>query len=217
MKKALQPVSINGIEFDALMNSTEAYESQVPEYSVETGFSVTDTIILNPETLDLTLLISNYPITWKSRFGVSSDRVQQVVKQLKEMYFQKQLVTVTTATDTYTTMAITSISFSKDNGVYGCMEVPIKLKKVRVTEAKTTTIPDSYGKSGTTAASAGTASTSSGSSRSSSGSGGSSGGGSSGSSSTSSSSGGGSSGGSSGGGGSSGSILYNAAKGIGLL
>lgn len=206
MKKALQPVSINGIEFDALMNSTESFESQVPEYSVETGFSVTDTIILNPETLDLTLLVSNYPVTWKSRFGVSGDRVQQVVQQLKEMYFKKELVTVTTATDTYTTMAITSISFSKDNSVQGCIEVPIKLKKVRVTEAKTTTIPDSYGKSGATAASAGTASTSSSKSSGSS---------SFASSSSSSSSSGGSSGSSGGGG--SGSILYNAAKSIGLL
>ena len=51
MGKATQPVSIDGIEFDALIESTEGFEAEVPEYSIETGFSVSDTIILKPETL----------------------------------------------------------------------------------------------------------------------------------------------------------------------
>lgn len=199
MGKALQPVSVDGIEFDALIGSTETYEANVPEYSVETGFSVSDTIILNPETLDLTLFVSNRPVTWLQRFGSSNDRVDRVVKQLKELYMSKKLITVTTSAETYTNMAITSLTITKSSDLGYAREIPIKLKKVRVTEAKTVTIPDSYGKSGTTGASAGTASTSSGSS-------GSSGSSSSGSSSSSSSS-----------SGKSGSILYNAAKSVGLL
>ena len=93
-------------------------------------------------------------------------------------------------------MAIESVTISKSLETGYARQIPISFKKIRVTTAKTTTIPDSYGKSGKTAASAGTASTSAG----------------------------GSGGGSSGAEGSSGSngnskssILYNAASSIGLI
>ena len=200
MVRAMQPVSVDGIEFDALMSSTEAYDATVPEYSVETGFAVSDTIILSPEALDMTLLVSNRPVTWAKRFGNSEDRVAEVVKRLKSLYFQKKLITVTTSSETYTDMAILSLIIPKTNAMMEAMEIPIKFKKVRVTATKTATIPDSYGKSG---ASAGTASTSKGSSGGGSGSGSGSG----------SNSGGGSSGGSQ----KSGSILYSAAAGMGLM
>ena len=205
MGRAMQPVSVDGIEFDALMSSTEAYDATVPEYSVETGFAVSDTIILSPETLDMTLLVSNRPVTWAKRFGNSGDRVAEVVKRLKSLYFQKKLITVTTSSETYTDMAILSLSIPKTNAMMEAMEIPIKFKKVRVTATKTATIPDSYGKSGASAASAGTASTSKGSSGGGSGSGSSSGSGSN------------SGVGSSGGGNKSGSILYSAAAGMGLM
>lgn len=100
-------------------------------------------------------------------------------------------------------MAILSLSIPKTNSMMEAMEIPIKFKKVRVTATKTATIPDSYGKSGASAASAGTASTSKGSSGGGSGSG--------------SGSGSNSGGGSSGGGNKSGSILYSAAAGMGLM
>lgn len=56
---------------------------------------------------------------------------------------------------------VTSLTLSKnaETGNYAS-EIPISLVKVYVTKARTTTIPDSYGKSGTTGAQAGTASTS---------------------------------------------------------
>jgi len=194
MSKPIQPVSVDGIEFDALIGSTETYDATVPEYSVETGFSVSDTIILNAEVLDMTLFVSNRPVTWAKRFGVSNDRVDSVVKQLKELYMSKKLITISTGSETYTDMAITNLSITKSNTLGYAREVPIKFKKVRVTESQTTTIPESYGKSGATGSSAGTASTSTGS------------GGSDSSSSSSSSS-----------NSKSGSVLYNAASSIGLL
>lgn len=199
MGKALQPVSVDGIEFDALIGSSESYDANVPTYSVETGFAVSDTIILNPESLDMTLFLSNRPVTWAGRFSVFDDRVERVVQQLKELYFQKKLIAVTTSSDTYTNMAITNLTISKTNAMMGALEIPIKLQKIRCTTTKTATIPASYGKSGASGASAGTAST------------------------TGSAGGAGASSGSSAGGasvpnaGKGGSILYNVAASAGLL
>lgn len=206
MGKATQPVSINGLEFDALIDESRTLEATVPEYSVESGFSVSDSVILNPEKLSMTLFVTNTPVTWYRRHGASPTRVDNVVKQLEELYFAKEPVTIVTSDATYPSMAIESITISKSLEIGYARQIPISFKKIRVTTAKTTTIPDSYGKSGATAASAGTASTSTGSSGGGSGSGSGSGGGSSG------------AGGSSGSNGNSkSSILYNAASSIGLI
>ena len=206
MGKATQPVSINGLEFDALIDESRTLEATVPEYSVESGFSVSDSVILNPEKLSMTLFVTNTPVTWYRRHGASPTRVDNVVKQLEELYFAKEPVTIVTSDATYTSMAIESITISKSLEIGYARQIPISFKKIRVTTAKITTIPDSYGKSGPTAASAGTASTSTGSSGGGSGSGSGSGGGSSG------------AGGSSGSNGNSkSSILYNAANSIGLI
>ena len=206
MARAKQPVSVNGIEFDALIDQTDTLEATVPEYTVEDGFVVSDAIILNPEKLDMTLYITDTPVTWYSRHGSGQDRVESIVKQLQELYYTAEPTTVVTSAKSYTNMAIESLSISKSVEIGYAREVSKTFKKIRVTSAKTTTIPDSYGKSGTTQASAGTASTSSGSSGGSSGSGSGSSGGSSGSGSNSGSS-----------GGSKSSILYSAANSIGLI
>ena len=206
MAKATQPVSINGLEFDALISESRTLEATVPEYSVETGFSVSDSIILSPEKMEMTLFVTNTPVTWYRRHGASQNRMDSVVKQLEELYFAKEPVTIVTSDATYTNMAIESMTISKSLEVGYAREIPISFKKIRITSAKTTTIPDSYGKSGATAASVGTASTSAASS---------------GGSGTGSGSGSGGGTGSSSSSGSNGniksSILYNAASSIGLI
>lgn len=197
MARAKQPVSIDGIEFDALLDQSMDYEADVPEYPTEKGFSVSDNISLKPETLSMTLYVSDTPVTWKSRFGSGKGRVEKVVKQLQDLYFAKKVVTVVTSDAVFDSMAITSISFSKSADVGYAREIPISLKKIIVTESSTTSIPDSYGKSGTTGASAGTANTTAGNS-------GGSGNGGGGKSSNSES-------------GKNGSILYNAANSLGII
>ena len=198
MARAKQPVSIDGIEFDALLDQSMDYEADVPEYPTEKGFSVSDNISLKPETLSMTLYVSDTPVTWKSRFGSGKGRVEKVVKQLQDLYFAKKVVTVVTSDAVFDSMAITSISYSKSADVGYAREIPISLKKIIVTESSTTSIPDSYGKSGTTGASAGTANTTAGNS------------GSSGSGGNSSKNGNSDSG-------KNGSILYNAANSLGII
>lgn len=195
MGKARQPVSIAGIEFDALISSDHGYEATVPEYAVESGFVVSDAIILGAETLSMTLFVTTTPVTWSQRHGGNQARVEQVCKQLEELYYTAEPVTVVTSERTYTNMAIESLTISKSFETGYAREIPISFRKIRITQATTTTIPDSYGKSGTSNAQAGTANTSNGSSG---------------------SSGSGSSSGSSDSGSKS-SILYGAASSLGLI
>ena len=78
MARAKQPVSIDGIEFDALIDQSIDYSAEVPEYPTEEGFSVSDTIVLKPETISMTLFVTDTPVTWKQRFGSGSGSSRQV-------------------------------------------------------------------------------------------------------------------------------------------
>lgn len=206
-RRNIQPVSVAGIEFPAMLDETQTFTSDIPEYPVETGFVISDNITLQPMELPLTLLLSDTPLTWRGRVRSMSE----AESMLKELYFSKTPFTVVTPSGTFESMGITSMQIkrSSENGYN--KEVSLSLKQINVTATKTAAIPDSYGKSGATGANAGTASTSAGSTSTG---GGSSGGGSGGSGS---SSGSGSSGGSSSGKQSSGSILYNVASSAGLI
>lgn len=199
MARAKQPVSINGIEFDALIDQSISYEADAPEYPTEKGFSVSDTVILKPEVISMTLFVTDTPVTWRNRFGSGAGRVENVIKRLEKLYFAKKVFTVVTTDAVYDNMVLTSMSISKSSDVGYAREIPISLKKIIVTESKTVTIPSSYGKSGTSGASSGSANTSSSSKSGSSNSSGS----------NSSSSNSGSQKG--------GSILYNAASSFGLI
>jgi len=159
MANAIIPVSVGGIEFDALMDSSEAWESEIPAYPTEEGFSISDNVVIKPITLNMTLYLTNTPVTWKERHGVSMTRVQDVIRRLRELYFAKAPITVVTSETTYENMAIASIELSKTLESGTSREIPISFQEIRVVQSRTTTIPDSYGRSGATGTNAGTAST----------------------------------------------------------
>ena len=62
-RKALKPVTVAGIEFDALIDEQKTMSATVPAYPVEEGFPVSDTIILDPLSLQMTLYVTNTPVT----------------------------------------------------------------------------------------------------------------------------------------------------------
>lgn len=158
MGKARHPVSINGIQFDALISEDRGFEATAPEYSVEDGFPVSDAIILGAETLDMTLYVTNTPVTWAGRLG-GPGRVDDVVRALEQLYYSAQPCTVITTDKVYTNMALEGLTLSKTPEDGYSREIPVSFKKIRVTSSRTTTIPDSYGKSGKTEEQAGTVNT----------------------------------------------------------
>ena len=154
----VQPVNIGGIECDALIHHELGMEAEIPDYPVEEGYSVQDTIILKPKTLSLTVMVTNTPITFRER--ASPGRVQEVAQRLQELYSSRQLITVTSAKGSYQNMGITSLSLPYDVSTKTSLEIPVTLKEVLTTAAQTVTIPSEYGRGGDTGTTAGTASTS---------------------------------------------------------
>ena len=154
------PVNVAGIEFDALLNSDAHYESDIPEYPTENGYAVEDTIILKPFTLDMTLYVSDMPVTYKTRFG-GGKRVDEVCNRLIELYSSKEPVTVVSKENTYYNMGIVSLTISNTREIGYAKEIPISFKRIDVTYSQTSTIPEGYIRSGETKKNAGTANTSS--------------------------------------------------------
>lgn len=166
VKKKLKPVSIWGIEFDALINETKNLSATIPTYPVEKGFPVSDTIILDPISIQMTLYVSNTPVTWLYRHGSSADRVTKICNLLEQKWNQKQLAKIVTTEAIYKNMGITSISIKKSHDIGYAREITISAQKVRITQMNTVEIPSYVLKSGETEANAGTASTSTSSSKS---------------------------------------------------
>ena len=160
MARATQPVSIWGITFDALMEESKSMTSTIPEYPVESGFVVSDTIINDPIQVDLTLYLTNTPVTWLYRHGNSTSRVKQICSQIENKWFSKELTKIVTSDTTYTNMGITSISIRKSSDIGYAREISISARQVRITERKTADIPSYVLKSGETMANAGKTSTS---------------------------------------------------------
>lgn len=206
MARKLTPVTIWGIEFDALVDENKTLTSNIPSYPVEDGFPVSDTIINEPVTVQLTLYVSNTPVTWLYRHGSSMDRVKKICDRIESKWHEKKLTKIVTTDTIYTDMGLLSISIKHSKEIGYAREITISAKKVRKTARKTALIPTYVLQSGETMANAGAASTSTTSSKSNSG-GSNSGNNSSGSSSSSNSS----------SAKKNQSILYGAANGLGLI
>lgn len=161
---ARQPVAINGLEFDALIGEDKTLSADVPSYSVESGYEVSDNISIKPKEITLTLYVTNTPVTWQQRHGTYPGRVAEVVYELERIFWSRELVTVTTATDIYSNMAITQLKVPKDTTNYSSREIQVSLKEVNTVSAALTSIPSYYGRGGKTKENSGTANVSGGSS-----------------------------------------------------
>lgn len=164
-RSKLKPVKVAGIEADALISEDRTYSADIPEYPVEKGFNVSDTIILKPVELGLTLYISDSPATWRNRSGhkPSGGRTKKVCDKFEKLYFERKLVKVVTRDKIYTNMGITSISISHSSELGYARQISLSLKKVYITKRKTVHIPKYILQSGESSANAGAATTSKGS------------------------------------------------------
>lgn len=155
----IQPVSIAGIEFDALIDSEEAYEADVPEYPTEKGFCVSDNMAISAMELSMTLYLTATPITWLSSHGSGEDRLISIPDRLVKLYEQREPITVYTQDKTYTDMVIKTISIKRDADTGAAREIPVTLQQIDVTSSEKVEIPANLPHSGTTKTSSGTAST----------------------------------------------------------
>lgn len=156
MSKAKIPASLGGIEFDCTIKRERSYEADVPEYPVEGGYYVSDSILKKPLTFEVTAFISNMPVTWRDRHA-GNNRVKAVTDALIELYLSGQLVRFVTPDKVYENMAITKLSLPEEEYL-NAIEVGISLKQVSVTSAQVIVV-SSYNYSGSSSTNVGSSAT----------------------------------------------------------
>ena len=110
---AKRPVTLAGIKFDALISQDEAFQAQVPDYPVESGYKVHDGVLPDALSISTTLYLTNTPVTWKSQIGVSRTRVKTVEARLRQLFWDREPITYSTSDMTYDHMVIDSMTISK--------------------------------------------------------------------------------------------------------
>lgn len=157
--KTIQPTTVAGIEFDALIEDSTDYTATVPEYPIDAGYSVSDNVALEPVRFKATLYVSATPVTWLRRHGSGMQRVENICNQLINIYERKELVSVTTPFRSYSNMIIKSLSIRNTAQSGYAREIPVEFTQVTVTSAKAASVPAEYERAGSTMESAGAAST----------------------------------------------------------
>ncbi len=154
-----RPTTLGDIEFDVLVNETADYKAEIPQYPVEDGYSVSDNISLSPLTINITVIASNLPVTYKDYFGSNKHRMEAVRGKLIELYKSRKPVTYrSTISGMYRNMVISSMSIPRKD-MSKAVEIAIGLTQIRITKAKVVDVVSSCSRSGATGTSAGTAST----------------------------------------------------------
>lgn len=127
------PVSVGGVQFDALLDIIEKYDANVPTLKTDRGYDNSDDIIPNLMKVDMKLFVTPTPVTWKnipSHFGRNP---KEVVDALKELMNERKPVFVTTVKKNYSNMMIQKVTVNKTADIGYALEVDISL--VQLTRA----------------------------------------------------------------------------------
>ena len=160
-----QPVTVAGVEFDALIEEERTLTATAPAYPVEEGFPVADTVIPDPITVHMILYVTNTPVTWHSKHPVSKSRVKDVCNNIQKKFLERKKIKIVTSDTTYTNMILTECSILKSQETGYSRQITITAQKITTTKKKTATVPKLKTKSGSSKTSAGKAKTSSSSSK----------------------------------------------------
>lgn len=145
-----QPVSLGGIEVDAVLERDESYSASVPVYPVDKGFSVSDNMALDATELKMTLYVTATPVTWLESHGSGEFRIREVSEEIIEMYSERQPIEVITADKAYENMVISSLDFKRSTDIGYATEISVSLVQITVTSAETTEVPAEYLRAGKT-------------------------------------------------------------------
>jgi len=123
--------SIGNIVLDLITNETHNFNNTVTQYTVEDGSVISDHIENQIFNGTISGIITNFSLF---QDGLSINRAQDAFNQLKQLWRDKNLVTINTVLDVYDNVAITSIGINK--GVGSGEEIAIDISFVQVNVAK---------------------------------------------------------------------------------
>jgi len=98
---------ISNLEIDASINETHVFESEVPQYTTEEGFPISDNIRNKPYTVRMEGIVSAY--SWSPK-STSVDEAKQELYKIRD---KKEPVTLYTPFRVYRNMSLKKIEFPR--------------------------------------------------------------------------------------------------------
>lgn len=167
LPKLTQPAQIGDmLECDVILSRTTTFESEVTQFPVEDGFSISDHCIRKPMKLTLEVLFTPTPVTWfLAALGGSRHSLNRVIDAVMDIWKKGEPVTIKLVDAIYTDMIMTSAPMPRRTEDGYCYKAILEFQHVRRVTQRTEDIPedgcnaDSQGKAGQTGKDGGMAAT----------------------------------------------------------
>ncbi len=140
----VHPVSIGGVQFDALLDITEKFDANVPMMQTDMGYETSDDIIPNLMKVDMRLFVTPTPVTWANIPSHVGRNPKEVVDSLRELLNKRKPVFVSTMKKNYENMMIQSIKTSKTADIGYALEIDISLVQLTFAPYEAYVLPEDY-------------------------------------------------------------------------
>ena len=118
--------NVGGIFLDATISEEHIYNSRVTNYPVEDGRIISDHVINEPETLQITGIVSDTPLSILAPFNRSVDAFNRLVR----LHTNRERITVVTGIKVYTNMIMTALQVPRNMQTGQSLTFIIDLQKV---------------------------------------------------------------------------------------
>lgn len=139
----ISPAKVDTIKIDLLEETELEYSSEVTEFPVETGFTISDHIINKQPVLRLDVMFTPTPVTWKLD-GDPSTHLSDIVSELERIRDQREPINVRTHKRFYENMVLVNIPIKRRIRDGISLRMRLEFKKIAIVTTNTAEVPKEY-------------------------------------------------------------------------
>lgn len=120
--------NIGGVVLDATITEDHQYTSRVTNFPLEYGGLISDHIINDPETLQISGIVTDTPLSFLTSFNRSIDAFNRLI----QIHRNKERITVITGIRVYTDMVMTNLQVPRNVQTGQSLNFVIELQKIYI-------------------------------------------------------------------------------------
>ncbi len=125
---------IGSLELDAVLEEQHNYDSEVTEYPIESGESISDHVTLNPIRLTMRAFITQTPIQLLNLNTIlGNDLIQTALDKLIEIRNNKDVIDVVSGLKVYSDMIMYRLSIPRDRRTGQSLQFSAEFKQIKKT------------------------------------------------------------------------------------
>lgn len=125
---------------DVILSEAHSADNTVTELPLEDGSPLTDHVIIKPDTVEISVEVSNYD---GANAKTTGERAKTAWQRFKQLRLERQLLTITTEHEIYENMVVASLSATHVIPFSGRMIYTCKFQRVDVTNLSIVAVPES--------------------------------------------------------------------------